>query len=104
MRCLCAHADARAHLNVHNFALKDSLTSHEVGEKAPPTALCPSLFQRHNVAFYQKIERLFVSLNDPIYLFERRTAASAVRKGLHRHCRLDSGICCSVSVTDFLCP
>lgn len=79
MRCLCAHADARAHLNVRNFALKDSLTSREVREKDPPTALCPSLFQRHNVAFYQKIERLFVRLNDPICLFERRTAAFAVR-------------------------
>ena len=44
VRCLCAHADARAHLNVHNFALKDSLTSHEVGEKAPPPLCAPHCF------------------------------------------------------------
>lgn len=40
----------------------------------PPTVPYPSLFQGHNAAFCQKIEKLFVRLNDPIYLFEHAAA------------------------------
>lgn len=39
-----------------------------------PTVLCPSLFQGQNAAFYQKIERLFGRLNDPVYVCEHTAA------------------------------
>lgn len=105
--CLCVHTDVFAYLNSYDSLLKVHWRGMKL-EKSPLTVLYPSLFQEHNAAFIRE-ERgcLCVSVIQFIYLSIQlclySDCTTVIPDGLLRHCQLNSGICCCVSVQGCLC-